>query len=47
MLKTLLRRCKQYQIVRKIVTVDPAASDSGIIVNSVVTVYPFHLDYEA
>ena len=37
---------KQYQTVRKKRTVDPAASKSDTLINSAVTVYPVHIDYE-
>jgi len=46
MLTTLLRRCQQHQIVPKKQTVHPAASSSDTIVDSALTVYPIHTDYE-
>jgi len=46
MLKTLLRGCKQYRIVRKNQTVDTAASNSDTPLDSVVIVYPTQKDYE-
>ena len=44
MLNNLFRRCKQYPILRKKQTVDPATSNSGDLVDSVATIYPIHID---
>ena len=46
MLKTLFRRCKQYQIVYKKQTVNPATSNSDTLVDSAVAIYPIHINYE-
>jgi len=42
MFKTLLRGCKQCQIILKKQKIDPAVSNSDILVYSVETVYPLH-----
>jgi len=44
MLKTLFKRCKQYQIVRKNQTVDPAGSNSDILVEAFVFLYPIQIN---
>jgi len=46
MLKTLFRRCKKYKLGRQKLTVDPTTSYSDNLVDSAVTVYPIHIDYE-
>ena len=46
MLKTRPKWCKQQQIVSREQTVDPAAPDSNTLVDSAMTVYPIHIDYE-
>jgi len=43
MLKALLRRRKQHQIVRKKQTVNPEAPNSDTLVDSAGIVYPIHI----
>jgi len=44
-LKTLIRECKKHQIVRK-KSVDSAASNNDILVDSDVNIYPIHINHK-
>jgi len=46
MLKIVVRVCKRYWIARKQQTVDPTPFNSNTLVDSGVTVYPIHIEYE-